>query len=255
MKAHTIIGAITASTVLALSGTASATNYGITWMSLAPTPFGSPPPFNGNYSLPGIGAVNMTYTPNSDMSEARFQSSILDNGNTSYGGNTSSWGSFESLARTNWAYSGNIITSWTVTFTFSGTVPGGKLALGVSGLGRRDPRPGENPLDCISVATCNQNGTFLGDWVNGSYGATLFTGGAGTFNMMNSVTGPNGQDPWWNTYLSATRIDDAVSSLTVHIDQTAGDGLSLNIGVLTPAPGSVALLGLGGLMAARRRRA
>ena len=255
MNARTMIAAITAPLALALAASsASAVNYGITWMSLAPTPFNSAPPFNANYNLPGVGLVNMTYTPNGDLNEARFQSPILNNGNTAFGPNTSAWTNYESLARVNWGFSGQIITSWTVTFTFSGTVPAGTLALGVSGLGRRNPNIGENPADCISVATVNQNGTFLGDYVNGGYGPTLFNGSVGTFNMRNSLTGNGGADPWWNTYLSATRIDDAVSSLTIHIDQTSGDGLGLNIGVLVPTPGTAALLGMGGLLCARRRR-
>ncbi len=252
MTARTILSAIATS---ALAASASATNYGITWMSLAPTPFGSPPPYNGNYFLPGVGAVNMTYNADPDFTEARHQNAILDNGSTLFGGNSSSWGAWEGLARTNWAFSGTLKTTWTVTFTFSGNIPAGTLALGVTGLGRRDPRPGENAPDCITELTCGQNGTFLGDWVNGFYGPTQFTGSAGSFHMQNSLTGPNGQDPWWNTYLSATRIDDTVSSITVKIAQTAGDGMGLNIGVLTPAPGSLALLGAGGLIAARRRRA
>lgn len=253
MTARSLITVVGVGMSVAIS-TASATNYGITWMSLAPTPFNSAPPFNGNYNLPGVGVVNMTYTPNTDLNEVRFQNPILNNGNTSFGPNTSSWTNYEGLGRTNYGNTGLTITQWTVRFTFSGTVPGGTLALGVSGLGRRNPNPGENAADCISVATCNQNGTFLGDYNTGGYGPTLFAGSVGTFNMRNSLTGNGGADPWWNTYLSATRIDDSVSTLTVIIDHTSGDGLSLNIGVLTPAPGSLALLGMGGIVALRRRR-
>lgn len=236
------------------ASSALAVNYNIQWMSLAPTPFNSPPPYTGTYNLPGVGLVTMTYNAHADFTEARFQNAILDNGVTSFGGNGSTWGNYECLARTNWGYSGVLNSPWSVTYTFQNTIPAGTIALGVSGLGRRNPNANENPLDCITRATVNQNGTFLGDWVNGNYGPTLWTGGAGTFNMRNTLTGAGGQDPWWNTYLCATRIDDPISSLTVFFDQTVGDGVGVNIGVLTPAPGSAALLGMGGLCLTRRRR-
>jgi len=227
--------------------TASAVVYNVDWMQMTPTPIGSPPPFTGTYNLPGVGAVQMSYTgPLSDFAEARFQNVNIMSGSVAYGGDTYSWTNNEMLARTNWAYSGLINSSWQVTYTFSNAIPAGQLILGVSGLGRRDPLPNENPLDCISTAIVLQNGTHLGDWTNAqNWGATLFSGGAGNFSMTNSVSGPGGADPWWNTGLALVRIDDPISSLTVRFNQTAGDGLGVNLGVLVPEPSSLALLACG----------
>jgi MYXO-CTERM domain-containing protein len=202
-----------------------------------------------------LGNVQVTYAADADFTEARFNAATLQNGSIPFGSDTYQWGPQECLARTNWGFSGNLNTAWTVTYTFSGTIPAGTIALDVQGLGRRDPDPGVPPGAYISVATVNQNGTFIGDYINGNnWGATQFTGGVGTFSMQNSLSGPGGQDPWWNTGLGLVRIDDPISSLTVHIQQTAGDGVGVNIGAITPTPGSAALLGLGGLVAGRRRR-
>lgn len=239
---------------LALALSASAATYNINWLSLAPTPMGSPPPFNGNYTLPGVGAVNMTYSAHPDFVEARFQVPPLVNGSLNYGGDTYNWANHETLARTNWGFSGVLNSSWFVTYTFSGTIPAGKIVLGVQGLGRRDPNPGENPLDTITSATVLQNGTHFGDYTGAmNVGPTAFSGGPGTFSMVNSLSGPGGADPWWNTGLALVRIDDAITSLTVRINQTSGDGIGVNIGVI-PEPASAALLGLGGLLALARRR-
>jgi hypothetical protein len=144
--------------------TASAALLPVNWMQLTPTPFGSPPPYTGTYSLPGVGSVQMTYSgPLSDFAEARFQDPTLVSGSVSYGGNTYSWTNNELLARTNWAYSGVLNSPWQVTYTFSSTIPAGQLVLGVSGLGRRNANANENPVDCISTASVSQSGTFLGD--------------------------------------------------------------------------------------------
>jgi hypothetical protein len=245
---------ILAGAILALAfivSTASAVPN-VTWMQMTPTPYGSPPPFSSTYNLPGVGTVQMTYTgPLSDFAEARFQPPLLQNGFVG----PYSWANQEMLARTNWAYSGILNSSWQVTYTFSSTIPGGSLVLGVSGLGRRNANANENPADCISSAIVAQNGTYFGDWTGGgNYGATSFSGGPGTFSMVNSVSGPGGQDPWWNTGLAVVRIDDSVSSLTVRFNQTAGDGLGVNIGAFVPEPGTIVLLVLGGLAAIRRRR-
>lgn len=238
-----------------VAGVASATNYGVTWMQMAPTPFGSAPPYSGTYTLAGIGTVTMTYAPNSDFTEARLAVPQLASGNVNNGPDNYAWGNQECLARTNWGYSGVLNTSWTVTYKFTSLVAGGQLVLGVQGLGRRNANPNENPADCITTATVMQNGTYFGDWTGAmNVGPTQFTGGPGMFQMQNSLTGPGGQDPWWNTGLGVVRIDDSVSSLTVRFDQTAGDGVGVNIGVITPTPGSLSLIGTGGLIAMRRRR-
>lgn len=236
--------------------TASAALYSVDWMQMTPTPFNSAPPFSSSYSLTGVGSVQMAYTgPLGDFTESRLQLPIMQNGSVASGGDTYSWTSHETLGRTNWGYSGILNSAWQVTYTFSNTIPAGQLILGVQGLGRRDPNQGENAQDCITTAFVAQNGTYFGDWINGgNYGATLFSGGPGSFSMMNSVTGPGGNDPWWNTGLALVRIDDAVNSLTVRFNQTAGDGIGVNLGVIVPEPSSIAMLLLGGIAALRRWR-
>lgn len=255
MNARTMI-ALTGLSLTLLAGAASGTNYGVNWMQMAPTAFGSAPPFSGTYNLPGIGSVLMTYTADADFAEARLSVPQLSTGSVTSGSDTYGWTSQECLARTNWAYSGALNTSWSVTYTFSSAIPANQLVLGVQGLGRRNPNPGEVPAACTTLCTVQQNGTHLGDFTGAmNVGPTQFTSGAGTFSMINSLTGAGGNDPWWNTGLAVVLINDSVSSLTVHFDQTAGDGVGVNIGSLrVPAPGSLALVGMGGLMAARRRR-
>lgn len=233
---------------------ASAAAYNVNWMQMAPTPFGSAPPFAGNYSLPGVGAVQMNYSADPDYVEARLSVPQLASGSVSNGGDTYSWTSQETLARTNWGFSGVINSSWSVTYTFSGTIPAGQLVLGIQGLGRRDPNPGETIADATSLATVLQNATYFGDYTGAmNVGPTLYTPGAGIFTMENSLSGPGGADPWWNTGLAVVRIDDAVNSLTVHFDHTSGDGIGVNLGVIVPEPASAALLGLGCLAFLHRR--
>lgn len=247
---------ISAGLALALVASAAASNYTVTWMQHAPTPFGSAPPFASSYNLPGIGVVNMTYTAHPDFAEGRLQVPQLASGLITSAGDNYSWSNQECLARTNWGFSGVMNSSWTVTYTFPSTVAAGSIVLGVQGLGRRDANPGENPADTISTATVLQNGTLLGEYTGAlNVGPTQFTSGAGTFSMQNSLTGPGGNDPWWNTGLALVRIDDAVNSLTVHFDQTSGDGVGVNIGVIdVPEPASAALLALGALFITRRRQ-
>lgn len=233
-----------------------AANLTVDWMQMAPTPFGSAPPLSGSYNLTGIGTVQMTYSAHPDFIAARNAVPAVQNGSI-FDPNTANnygWSNQECLARTNWGYSGVLNSSWYVTYTFPGTVPAGQIILGTQGLGRRDPNPGETAFDTTTVVTVLQNGTFLGDYINGSWGATQFASSAGMFTAQNSLTGPGGYDPWWNTGLGLIRIDDAISSLTVRIDQTMGDGVGINIGVITPEPSSLALLGLGAALITGRRR-
>src|SRR5262249_3689483 len=96
----------------ALASTAAATNYGVNWMQMPPTPVGSAPPFTGSYNLPGVGPVQMTYSAHPDFTEARFQNPALASGSVTYGPDNYAWTNHEMLARTNWAYSGVINSSW-----------------------------------------------------------------------------------------------------------------------------------------------
>ncbi|MCC6357788.1 MAG: PEP-CTERM sorting domain-containing protein [Phycisphaerales bacterium] len=246
--------AVSAGLAIAAASVAAASTYQIDWLQMAPTAFGSAPPTSGTYNLPGVGQVQMTYATDPDLVDARSAVGALVTGSVNYGSDTYTWNNHEEFARTNWAFSGILNTGWQVTYTFPGTVPAGQIILGVQGLGRRNANPGENPQDCITTATVQQNGTFLGDYINGNWGATQYTGGPGTFSMQNSQTGWGGADPWWNTGLGLVRIDDATNSLTVRFAQTAGDGVGVNIGVLVPEPSSAGLLALGGVVTFLRRR-
>lgn len=256
MKTQKIQLVASISLVLALvAANASAAIYNVDWLQLTPTPVGSPPPLTGTYNLPGVGAVQMAYTAHPDFLSARFQTAPLVTGSLTYGSDTYSWTNYEALARTNWAYSGVLNSPWQVTYTFPSTVPAGQIVVGTSGLGRRNPNANENPLDVFSEATVNQNGTYFGDWTAAmNWGPAAVVTGPGVFSLTNSLTGPGGNDPWWNTGLSVIRVDDALNSLTVTFDQTSGDGLGVNIGVITPEPVSLSLLAVGGLAMLRKRR-
>lgn len=256
MNARTIKNAAVLSLSL-FASLAGASNYTVNWMQHTPTPFGSAPPTSGNYFLPGIGNVQMSYALDSDFVEARLAVGPLGVGSVTNGPDNYSWTSQECFARTNWGFSGNLNTSWNVTYTFSNPVPAGSLVVGVQGLGRRDPdMVGVPPNAYMTEAVVQQNGTFLGEFTGAmNVGPTQFTSGAGIFSMINSLSGAGGQDPWWNTGLAVVRIDDnLITSLTIRVSQTAGDGVGVNIGSIVPSPASAALLGLGGLTLARRRR-
>jgi hypothetical protein len=255
MKTRKIQLAASVGFALALiASSASAVAYNVDWMQLTPTPFGSAPPFSGTYNLPGIGAVQMTYTANPDFTEARFQNPALAAGTLTYAGDTYSWTNNEVLGRTNWAYSGVLNSPWQVTYTFPGTVSAGQIVVGTIGLGRRNPNTNESPIDVITRATVNQNGTYFGDWTGAlNVGPAAFSSGPGTFSLINSLSGPGGVDPWWNTGLSLVRVNDAVSSLTVYFNHTSGDGAGVNIGVITPEPATLGMLALGGLAMLRQR--
>jgi len=252
-KSH--IAAFAGIALALIASSASAVAYNVNWMQLTPTPFGSAPPFSGTYNLPGIGAVQMTYTAHPDFAEARFQNPALATGTLNYGGDTYSWTNNEVLGRTNWAWSGVLNSPWQVTYTFPGTVSAGQIVVGTIGLGRRNPNPNESPIDVITRVTVLQNGTYFGDWTGAlNVGPASFSSGPGIFSLMNSLSGPGGADPWWNTGLSLVRVNDAMNSLTVYFNQTAGDGAGVNIGVLTPEPATLGLLAMGGLALLRRTR-
>ena len=241
--------------VVAGCGLASAANYSVGWLNQGPTPFGLSYPSGSVFNLPGVGPVTVTYSLNPAFSDARVDANWQANGSVVNGPDTYSWGNLEVLGRTNIQPAPPLNSSWSVTYSFPGTVSAQSLVVGITGLGRRDDPIGGTP-GAVTTATCTQNGTYLGEFfgIGGPYGANQFTGGPGIFSLENSVTGVGGANPHWNTALALVRIDDAVNSLTVRFDQTSGDGVGVNIGVLVPSPGTAALIGLGALPAVVRRR-
>lgn len=224
-----------------------AVNYTINWMNQAPTAFGSSIPNNSVFNLPGVGPVTVTYNIPSSFLDARFTNPAFQNESVTNGPDTYAWGAHELFSATNL---GNVTATWDITYTFTNTIAPGTIYLGISGLGATT-----NPGGGYTTATVQQNGNFIGD-VNsfGQYGATQFTSGGGMFSMQNSVIGPGGQDPHWNTQLGVVEIADPVSSITVYFSQLPGDGIGVNIGSVIPAPTSGACFVLAGLAAMRRRR-
>lgn len=233
------------------ASSAAAVNYAVDWLPMTPTPFGSSVPNNSVYNLPGVGNVTITYSIPTSFTDARFQNGLFLNGNVTSAGDTYAWTGHELFATTNWANPATplIGAPWRITYTFPGVQPAGSILLGISGLGQTTTYGGG-----ASTATVNQNGTFLGDWTGGgNYGPSQFTAGP-PFQMQNSLNGPGGQDPWWNSALGVVRIDDPISSLTIEFSQISGDGVGVNIGHVVPEPATLSLLALGGLAVARRRR-
>jgi MYXO-CTERM domain-containing protein len=248
MRITTCRSAAVALVLAALAApSALANNYGLTWLNFAPVPFNTSVPNNSVYNLPGVGPVTVNYSFSGPVTDARVGNPLLTSGSVTSGPDTYSWTNHESFGV---VPSGpNLLTGWRITFTFPTTQAANTIYLGVSGLGRTTSFGGGQTL-----AQCAQNGTFLGDWTGGgNYGPTQFTGGVGSFSMINSLTGAGGADPWWNTPLAVVQINDAVSSITVNFENLRGDGVGVNIAVV-PTPGAAALLGLGGLAAVRRRR-
>ena len=237
--------------VLAIPAFQSAADiFSITWLDQSPTALNSPVPNNSNFFLPGAGNVNVTYSIPSTFIHGRQQNGSLMAGNVTLGPDTWAWTNHEQFAATLLSGPDPLVpVAWDITYTFTGTLPAGSLVVGVAGLGRTDSFGGG-----ASVATVNQNGTFLGDWDgSNNWGPTQFTGGVGTFSMQNSLSGLGGADPHWNTPLGVVRIDDAVSSITVRFAHIRGDGVGVNIGFV-PSPAAASMLGLAGLAATRRRR-
>lgn len=206
---------------------ARATTDTIRWLKMAPTPFGSSVPNNSVFNVPGVGNVTVTYSLPGVMTNTRQSGGVLANGNVTNGGNTYSWASHEQFSTIFTVGPDPLVPlPWTITYTFQNKIPCGALYLGVAGLGKTQSFGGGK-----STASVNQSGTFLGDWTGGgTFGPTQFSGGSGSFSMENSLTGPGGLDPWWNTPLGVVRIDDDVTSLTVNCSQIRGDGIGVNIG-------------------------
>lgn len=209
-------------------GTASAAAYTITWLDMSPTPFGGSVPNGSVFLLPGVGPVTVTYAVPSPYTHSRTNNVCLQNGSLAFGPDTYSWAAHELFATIFTVGPDPLVPlPWSITYTFSGTVPSGELYVGVAGLGATTSFGGG-----ASTAQVSQNGSFFGDWTGGCgpWGPTQFTGGVGTFSMRNSLTGAGGADPWWNTPLGVVRINDAVNSITVNFSQLRGDGVGVNLG-------------------------
>jgi hypothetical protein len=218
------------------AGSASAFTWNITWLNMSPTPFGSSVPNNSVFFLPGVGNVTVTYSISSNFNHARTQNACFQNGTLLFSGDTYSWVSHELFAATLLVGPDPLVPEqWAITYTFPSTQVANSIFVGVAGLGSTTSFGGGT-----SKVTVNQNGTFVGDWSGGCgpWGPTQFTGGPGTFQMQNSLTGPGGQDPHWNTPLGVVQINDAVSSITAIFDHIRGDGIGLNIGYAPGPPTS-----------------
>ncbi len=248
--------AVLLAAVLGSASPLSAAPYTIDWMNMSPwiiNNSGGPQiPTGSTFFLAGVGNVTVTFTQTPpQFSSYRFQSAAFIAGSVNPGPDTYSWTNHEGLSRTNFNTTGTT-DNWTITYSFTSPVAAGSLALGVFGLGRIDLAVPGN----ITTATVAQNGTFLGDWgVSTNLGPTQFNGASGSFSMQNSLPGDlTPGNPAFNTALGVVRIDDQISSLTVDFAQIGQDGVGVNIGYISPAPGSAALLGAAGLAVARRRR-
>lgn len=211
--------------LMGAAGAATAAIVPITWLDQSPTAFGSPVPNGAVINVPGVGNVTVTYALPAHWSHSRLQNPNFTAGNVTFGPDTYTW--------TNYEFFSTIFTAGelgpevgTITYTFAGTLPAGSVFVGPIGLGATTSFGGGT-----STTRVLQNGTYLGDFVgDASFGASQFIGGVGNFTVLNSVTGPGGSDPWWNTNLAVVRVDDAVSSITVIQTQLRGDGIGVNIG-------------------------
>ena len=223
-----------------LATSAMAEDFTINWMQMPVVAFGSTMPNNTTFYLPGIGNVQMTYTPAvgtipGNYTATRSQISTFTSGLAHATSDTYTWNNFEFLGRTHNTPPEGAVT-WTVTYTFlSGPVAEGDLALGILGLGRLDS---VDP-DWITTASVAQNGTYLGEsGVGGAYGGNLPTSSPGSFSLQNILYGNDiPGDPSFNTALAVVRIDDNnITSLTVTFSQIGSDGTGVNIGFIQPVP-------------------
>ncbi len=207
--------------------TAGAATINIAWLDMSPTAITTPVPNASVFVVAGVGNVTVTKSIGANVSDTRSTSPSFTIGSVVSGPNTYQW--------TNYEYFGTILNSGpdpivpivsTVTYTFPATLSAGTVYVGTIGLGATTSFGGG-----ASTMTVNQNGTFLGDFAGaGGFGPSLFTPGAGTFTVQNSMTAPGGVNPHWNSQLAIVRIDDPVSSITIVHSGIRGDGIGANIG-------------------------
>lgn len=219
---------------------AAAATYNIDWLTMSPPAVAGTIPNGSVYSVTGIGNVTVTYGVPGDWAVQRGQNASFTAGSVVNGPDTYQWTDYEYVATIFTAGALGPVVG-TVTFTFPSVLPAGSVYVGTIGLGATsDDGTGASG---VSTSRVLQNGTFLGDY-NGdpTFGASLYTGGPGFFVVQNSQTGSGGQNPWWNSQLGVTRVDDAVSSITVFQTALRGDGIGVNVGFTpelpTPARGT-----------------
>ena len=206
-------------------GAAVAATVPITWLDMSPTPFNTTVPFGLVVNVAGVGNVTVTYSLPMDWLHERAQLANFTTGSVTSGPDTWTWANYDYFST---MFTAGDLGPFTgvITYTFPTTLAAGSVFVGAMGLGATTSFGGG-----ASTTTVNQNGTYLGEFVgDAAFGATQFTGGAGTFTMQNSVTGAGGANPWWNTNLGVVRIDDAVASITVVQSMIRGDGIGVNIG-------------------------
>ena len=207
------------------TGVASAVTYQIDWLDMSPTAVNSTVPNGSIFNVAGIGNVTINYTVPASWTHVRGQLPIYATGSVVYGPHTFNWNNFEYFS-TIFADGELGPENATITYTFPSVLPSGTVYVGTVGLGATTSFGGG-----YSSTTVPQTGTFLGEFIGDpTAGASLFTGGPGSFTVQNSVTGAGGINPWWNTNLAVVVIDDPVSSLTINQSMIRGDGIGVTIG-------------------------
>jgi hypothetical protein len=263
------IGAALGLSMLFAADIAKATNYNIDWLSYAPVAVGAAPAPVGTYasSVPGVGPVTVSFSAVTGFTDARVMNPTVQNGSVTVGGDTFAWGPQEVLGRTYTTQGPNdpINKSWKLLYTLSNPLPAGvDVVLGVYGLGKRSPNPGEAPTGLATLAhVYSPVGTYqqLGDYVtSNNWGATQISTLPGSFTLENSVTALGGLDPNWNSQVALTHFTSAWvgNQLQLSFDQTLGDGIGVNIGftqaVPEPESATLFLAGMVAMAGVLRRR-
>lgn len=241
MRSRTLLrrATLTLLTLAASASLAAAVPITIDWLTMSPPVVGGTIPNGSVYSVAGIGNVTVTYSVPGDWAVQRGQNAGFTIGSVPAG---------PGYQWTDYEYVSTIFTTGalgpvvgTITFTFPSTLPPNSVYVGTIGLGQTSQDP--QGLSGTSTSRVLQNGTFLGDFIGDpTFGASLFTNGPGFFVVQNSQTGPGGANPWWNSQLGVTEVNDAVSSITVIQTALRGDGIGVNVGfnheLVTPAGGT-----------------